>query len=126
MLLLAPAVATTLNLVCPGVWTAASTDTAFVHSRWVFVDSTTAFDGEVRVEIAGNEGRLLDIRGKNTKSRPLTQIRFDGSKVQARLPSVLWSHPRVTIDLAAERIRINDTGGYFLGVCQPGGPGSPP
>jgi hypothetical protein len=125
MLLLAPAVATTLNLVCAGVWTWRGSDSAFVHSHWVFVDSTHASDGEVRVEIGGNEGRLLDTSGKKTKSRSLTQIRFDGSQVQARLPSLLWMHPRVTIDLAARRIRIDDTNSDFLGVCQPEGPGGP-
>lgn len=125
MLLLAAAVATNLNLECPGVWTVASTDTAFVHGHSVFVDSTAAFDSEVRVEISGNEGRLLEINGKKIKSRPLTKVTYDGSQVQARLPSFLWDHPRVVIDLAAQRIRINEIGGSFLGVCRPEPSGDP-
>lgn len=125
MLLLASAAATTLSLVCPGVWTVASNDTAFVKGHWVPVDSTAASEGEVRVEIDGNAGSLVDIRGKKSKSRPLSNVHVDGSQIQAKLPSFLWSHPNLTIDLSAKRIRINDTGGYFLGVCRAGGSGDP-
>jgi hypothetical protein len=125
MFLLAATVATTMNLVCPGVWTVASNDMAFVHFHWVPVDSTAASEGEVHVDIDGGKGLLTDIRGKKSKSRPLTEVRVDGGQVQARLPSFLWSHPRVAIDLAAGRIRINDTGGYFLGVCRAGSGDAP-
>ncbi|HEX5182762.1 MAG TPA: hypothetical protein VFW19_06365 [Allosphingosinicella sp.] len=125
MFLLAPAVATTMTLLCPGVWTFGTSDSAFVKGHWVWVDSTAASEGEVRVEIEGNAGRLLDMSGKKSKSRPLSDVRVEGSQVQAKLPSFLWSHPRVTIDLSAERIRINDTGGYFLGVCRTAGSGDP-
>lgn len=125
MFLLASAVATTMNLVCPGVWTVASTDSAFVHFHWVPVDSTAASEGEVRVEIEGNAGRLLNSGSKKSKWRPLSKVRFDGGRIQAKLPSVLWAHPSVTIDLSAGRIRVNDVGGYFLGVCRTGGSGGP-
>jgi hypothetical protein len=125
MFLLAPAVATTMSLVCPGVWTVARNDSAFVKGHWVPVDSTAASEGEVRVEIEGNAGSLVDIRGKKSKSRPLSDVRVDGSQVQARLPTFLWEHPSVTIDLSAERIRVNDVNGYFLGVCHTGGAGDP-
>ena len=132
MFLLASAVATTINLVCPGVWTGTTSSSDLVWSSEgggyvnAWVDHATAFEGEVRVEIEGDAGRLLDSGRKKSKWRPLSKVRFEGGRIQARLPSVLWAHPSVTIDLSAGRLRVNDVGGSFFGVCRTGGSGDPP
>jgi hypothetical protein len=126
MFLLAPAIATTMNLVCPGVWTGTTSSSDLVWNNQgggyvnAWVDHTSASEAEVRVELRGTDGRLLISRGKNSKWWPLSEISPDGGRIQARMRFNLVDHPHVIIDPSAGRIRINALNAYFLGVCRSG------
>jgi hypothetical protein len=131
MFLLAPAIATTMNLVCPGVWTDTSVSSDSVWNIQAggyvnaFVDHTSASEGEVRVELQGTDGRLLIVKDKKSKWWPLSDVRPDDGRIQARMHFNFLVQPHVIIDPSAGRIRINAGGSYFLGVCRDGRSGDP-
>jgi hypothetical protein len=130
MFLLAPAIATTMNLVCPGVWARSGTgfDTEWSPqaSQFVTVNVTqqTASEGEVRVELKGTDGRLLITHKKTSKWWPLSEVSLGSGRIQAKMRFNLVDHPNVTIDLSAGRIRIQGRSESFIGVCKAGGSGA--
>jgi hypothetical protein len=131
MFLLAPAVATSMNLVCPGVWavTTATADTVWdiEDSKFVntWVNQSKTSEGEVRVELRGTDGRLM-IPGKKTDGwHGLSDVRVDGGLIQARMRLAPLDKPSVTIDASAGRIRIHGRTSSFLGVCRDQGAGGP-
>lgn len=131
MFLSAPVIATTMNLVCPGVWTGTTSSSDMVWNSQgggyvnAWVDHTNASEGEVRVELHGTDGRLLVVRGKKSKWWSLSDIRPDGGRIQAKMRFNFMNHPTVAIDPSAGRIRIYALNSYFLGVCRNGGSGDP-
>lgn len=131
MFLLAPAIATTMNLVCPGVWTGTSTSSDLVWNTDgggyvnAFVDHKNNSEADARVELHGTEGRILIRWGKKSQSWPLSDVHVDGGVIQARMRFNFLDHPHVTIDPAAGRLRIRGTNTGFLGVCHGAGAGDP-
>jgi hypothetical protein len=101
----------TMILVCPGGWTVSN--------------KGTPVDGEVRMEINGDQGRLIDVSDKKSKWRQLSEVHPDGRTIQARLPRLLWDHPHFRIDLPSGRLWISEAGEFFYGACHPGASGDP-
>ncbi|HEX5182764.1 MAG TPA: hypothetical protein VFW19_06375 [Allosphingosinicella sp.] len=130
MFLLAPAIATSMSLICPGVWTGTSTSSDLVWNTDgggyvnAFVDHKNASEADARVELHGNDGYVRITWGKKSQSWPLSDVHVDGGVIQARIRFNFLDRPHVTIDPSAGRLRIRAMNSGFLGVCR--NAGAPP